>query len=125
MPSVPNGKIRMRLPAVKILLLACIAFWGSGAARFLHEQLEHRHCQCIGGTGAVKADTCGQSHDQCAISPMLATMKAAAVAPPLAILPSHPLAGSALNFDCQAPLAAFVQFPFSRGPPAARSIFSA
>ncbi len=75
---------------LKFLLLACIVYWTSGMAGFLHEYGEHAgHDDVAAATasaGERPPDKHKNNHDECPTCRLLATMSADRAAPPAALL---------------------------------------
>jgi hypothetical protein len=118
----------MRSLPLRFLLLACLAFWGSGAGQFLHERLEHAdpsNFQSVASERHSVVGVAGHAHGACVVCEMLASMTAGHAAVVSPALAPHDCLCTVTPFDCQSSAQTFLQFPLSRGPPAAFSIFAA
>jgi hypothetical protein len=126
----------MRLRHLQFVLLASFAFWATGAARFLHERIEHGGVPVASTNASAQNVTflsyvvCGSDapahmHDDCSVCDGLASMVAGSPAPCFSVGSGERLIGIIRSFDPQITLAQFIQFPLSRGPPSASPISKA
>jgi hypothetical protein len=109
---------------LNFLILASIVFWTTGAAQFVHEQVEHGHGQesAQADSGSSRRDKQPQrdEHDDCPTCQLLAHISAAGVAPPPVLLCFHPPCFISLQVtDRLPPTVESRPFAPIRGPPAA------
>src|SRR5258708_2157744 len=120
----------MLVRPIKLLLLACFAYWASGAALFVHERLEHAD-----GEGGAVIAACSQpttaldkstdhkrphhDHDDCPTCQLLAHMSVNRSAPPPPVCVQLPRIGAISPVDWRAPVAMAMTFAPIRAPPVA------
>lgn len=112
----------MQLPWLKLLLLATFAYWATGAARFVHEAVEHRGLHQ--SAEVDDDDDAPVAHDQpahhghpCPVCQMLAAMVAEQPGPSLSLTPTFDWATSLVLVNHTAP---WTRQPLTRlttGPP--------
>jgi hypothetical protein len=119
----------MHFRTVKFLILACIAFWATGAAQYAHECIEHG---AGGYSEEAKAtrpagpawDNADPDDGDCPTCIMLASMASERAVPP--VLPD--LVGSCIDIlivcDRPAPVLTLLRFEPARGPPVDPSILA-
>lgn len=124
---------------LRLLLLGSFAFWASGTAKYVHEQIEHHGHDCslddddddddslppALADAAVPAAPSQQSHSApatpkhpCMVCQMLAAMVSDHAAPPVITPPPLPLLGTLIVPNWAAPALRSCSTLQARGPPA-------
>lgn len=129
---------------LRILLLCTFAYWGTGAAKFLHEMVEHHggrddfaaapddddgdiatvlstltvHTASTGSPAAIPAKPKPLRHDEvCFICQQLAAMAAEKSAPPVVLAPTLDLVRTLSIPDWHAPVVRVAFICSARAPP--------
>jgi hypothetical protein len=116
--------------SIKLLLLATLLAWATGAAQFIHERIEHADGDEPSAVAVDSAPSTADSsdppkapahhgHDDCPTCQLLAHMKAAPVAPPPPICVHLPTCELAIIWQESVLTADPIPFAPIRGPPIA------
>lgn len=119
----------MPLRATKFLVLACLTFWVTGAAQYVHERVEHADHDDVAALIAASKASAGDhsshdkrpdrhNHDDCPTCQLLAHMTADGVAPPVQICAHLPCVDFVPISDRLPRVVEARSFIPIRGPPA-------